>query len=122
MTVEIQAEIRKMKSGLATGPNGITVKFLEAFEDYGFDKISTLFNKIYDTVQIPPHISKSICIAPPKKPGPTKCQLHKTTGLMTNMLLVKVRIRNKIKSEIAEEQSRFVVVLGLSYPQWQYMG
>ena len=105
-----------MKSGLATGPNGITVKFLEAFEDYGFDKISTLFNKIYDTVQIPPHISKSICIAPPKKPGPTKCQLHKTTGLMTN-IPVKVSTGNKIKSEVAEEQSRFVVVLDLSYPQ-----
>ena len=52
-----------MKSGKATVPNDIS------FGDYGIDKISTLLNEFYDTGQIPPHISKSIFKALPKKPG-----------------------------------------------------
>ena len=36
-----------------------TVELLEALEDYGTDKITTLFNEIYDTGQIPPNMYKS---------------------------------------------------------------
>ena len=42
------------------------MKVLEALEDYGICKITTLLNEIYDTGQIPPDNSKSIFIALPK--------------------------------------------------------
>ena len=65
---EIWAAIRKMKLGKATGPDSISVELLEAFKNYGIDKITLLFNEIHDTGQIPPDISKSIFISLPKKP------------------------------------------------------
>ena len=65
MKDEIRAAIRKMKLINATGPVSISVELLEALEDYGIDKISTLLNEIYETGQIPSHISKSIFIALP---------------------------------------------------------
>ena len=48
-----------MKIGKATGPESISVGLLEALEDYGFDKITTLLIKIYDTGQttLHPHLS-----------------------------------------------------------------
>ena len=60
MKDEIRAAIRRMKLGKATGPGSISVELLEALEDYGIDKITTLLNEIYDTGQIPSDISKSI--------------------------------------------------------------
>ena len=45
MKYRIQAAMRKMKLGKA-----------QAFEDYGIDKITTPFNEIYDTVQMPPDL------------------------------------------------------------------
>ncbi|GFO09466.1 DNA replication licensing factor mcm8 [Plakobranchus ocellatus] len=56
---------------------------------------------------------RSIFIALPKKPGATECELHRTISLMshvTKLLLriIMMRVRNKIKPEIAEEQCGFV--------------
>ena len=59
-----------------SGPDSISVKLLEALEDYGIHKITTILNTIYETGQIPPDISKSIFITLPKKPGATKCEVH----------------------------------------------
>ena len=47
MKDEIWAAIRKMKLGKATGPDSISVELLEALEDYGINKITTLLNEIY---------------------------------------------------------------------------
>ena len=49
MKDETQAAIRKMKLGKATGPGSISMDLLEALEDYRIDKITALFNEIYDT-------------------------------------------------------------------------
>ncbi|GFO13502.1 hypothetical protein PoB_004000700 [Plakobranchus ocellatus] len=49
MKDEVQAAIRKMKTGKATGSDGISVELIEALGDYGVDKVTTLLNEIYDT-------------------------------------------------------------------------
>ncbi|GFN99673.1 serine/threonine-protein phosphatase 6 regulatory ankyrin repeat subunit b [Plakobranchus ocellatus] len=113
MKDEVQAAIRKMKTGKATGSDGISVELIEALGDYGVDKVTILLNEIYDTGQIPTDMSRSICIALPKKPGATECELHRTISLMshvTKLLLriIMMRVRNKIKPEIPEEQCGFV--------------
>ena len=104
-----------MKLGKATGPDSITLELLEALEDYGIDKITTLLNEIFGTSQITPDISKSIhvFIALQKKPGTTESELNRTTSLMSHITKIllrttMMRVRNKIKPEIADKQCDFV--------------
>ncbi|GFS15743.1 LINE-1 retrotransposable element ORF2 protein [Elysia marginata] len=113
MIDEVRAAIRKMKSGKATGPDGVAVEMIEALEEYWVEMLTSLLNEIYDTGEIPADISRSVIIALPKKPGATDCELHRTISLMshvTKILLrvVMMRIRSKIKPEIADEQYGFV--------------
>ncbi|GFO23298.1 RNA-directed DNA polymerase from mobile element jockey-like [Plakobranchus ocellatus] len=113
MKEEVETAIKKMKHGKATSPDNISVALIEALEDFGIGKVTHLLNEIYDVGQIPTDLSKSIFIALPKKPGATECELHRTISLMSHItkILLKIimlRIRNKIKPEIAEEQCGFV--------------
>ncbi|GFO36321.1 endonuclease-reverse transcriptase [Plakobranchus ocellatus] len=119
MKEEVETAIKKMKHGKATGPDNISVELIEALEDFGIGKVTHLLNEIYDTGQIPTDLSKSIFIPLPKKPGATECELHRTISLMSHItkILLKIimlRIRNKIKPEIAEEQCGFVEDQGTS--------
>ena len=60
MKDEVREAIRKMKTGKATGPDGLSIKLIEALEEYGIEKVTTLLNEIYDTGQIPVDMSRSI--------------------------------------------------------------
>ncbi|GFS26516.1 LINE-1 retrotransposable element ORF2 protein [Elysia marginata] len=113
MKDEVRAAIRKMKAGKATGPDGVAVEMIEALEEYRVEKLTSLLNNIYDTGEIPTDISRPVFIALSKKPGATECKLHRTISLtshVTKILLrvVMMRIRSKIKPEIADEQYGFV--------------
>ena len=113
MKDEVREAMRKMKTGEATGPDGLSIELIEALEEYGIEKVTTLLNEIYDTGQIPVDMSRSIFIALPKKPGVTDCELHRTISLLSQVtkLLLRIiimRVRNKINPEIAEEQCSFV--------------
>ncbi|GFS24491.1 endonuclease-reverse transcriptase [Elysia marginata] len=110
---EVRSAIRKMKTGKATGPDGVSIELIEALEDYGTEQVTAILNSIYETGNIPADISKSIFIALPKKPGAVECEHHRTISLMSHItkILLKVimmRVRNKIKPEIAAEQCGFV--------------
>ncbi|GFS21672.1 RNA-directed DNA polymerase from mobile element jockey-like [Elysia marginata] len=108
MKDEVRAAIRKMIADKATGPDGVAVEMIEALEEYGVEKLTSLLNEIYDTGEIPLDISRSVFIALPKKPGATECELHPTISLMSHvtkiLLRVVMRIRSKIKPGIADEQ------------------
>ncbi|GFO03075.1 endonuclease-reverse transcriptase [Plakobranchus ocellatus] len=116
MKEEVETAIKKMKYGKATGPDNISVELIEALEDFGIGKVTHLLNEIYDTRQIPTDLSMSIFIAVPKKPGATECELHRTMSHITKILLkiIMLRIKNKIKPEIVEEQCGFVEDTGTS--------
>ena len=108
MKDEVREAMKKMKTGKATGPDGLSIELIEALEEYGIEKVTTLLNENYDTGQIQVDMSRSIFIALPKKPGATDCELHRTISLMshvTKLLLriIMMRVRNKINPEIAEE-------------------
>ena len=83
MEEEIKAAIRKMKLCKVTCPNSISVEFLEALEDNGFDKITTLLTqtKSMTAVRFLKTFSKSIFIALPKKPEALECKLNRTISL-----------------------------------------
>ena len=58
-------------------------------------------------------MKKSIFIAIPKKTATTECEQHRTISLMSHITkillrIIMMRVRNKIKPEIAEEQCGFV--------------
>ena len=95
MKDETQAAIRKMKLGKATGPGSISMDLLEALEDYRIDKITTLFNEIYDTGQIRPDISKSTFIALPKKPRATQYELHRTISFKSQNICKNLHVSQK---------------------------
>ena len=52
MKDEVREAMRKMKKGKANGPDGLSIELIEALEEYGIEKVTTLLNEIYDTGQI----------------------------------------------------------------------
>ena len=61
----------------------------------------------------------SVFIAFPKKAGTTECELHRTITLMSHdtkilLRIAMMRVRNKIRPEIAEKQCRFMEGKGMS--------
>ena len=74
---------------------------------YGIDRVTTLLNEIYQTSP------KFIFITLPKKRGATECELYRSISLLSDIIkillrIIRMRVRNKIKPEIAKEQCRFV--------------
>ena len=62
---------------------------------------------------------KSVFIALPKKAGATECELHRTINIMSHVTkillrIVMMRVRNKVRPEIAEEQFGSVEGKGMS--------
>ncbi|GFO20090.1 endonuclease-reverse transcriptase [Plakobranchus ocellatus] len=75
---EVEAAIKKMKNGKATGPDNIPVEIIKALDTLGIDLRTKLLNAIYDSGTVPEDICKSVFIVVPKTPGATECELHRT--------------------------------------------
>ena len=108
MKDEVRAAIQNMNGGKATDPDNIAIEHIEALEEFGISKTRILLNEIYDTGHIPKDMLKSVFIALPKKAGAAECELHHTISLMTHVTkillrIVMMRVRNKIRPEIAED-------------------
>ena len=63
----------------------MSVELLDALEEHGIVKITTLLKKIFDSGQVPPDFSNFIFIALPKKPEGRECELHRTISLMSHI-------------------------------------
>ena len=110
---EVEAAIKKMKNGKATGPDNIPVEIIVALDDLGIEAVTKLLNSIYDSGKIPSDLLKSIFIALPKSPGATECEMHRTISLMSHFtkILLRVlmkRMRNSLRPEISRTQFGFV--------------
>ena len=106
---EVAKAIRSMPKKKAPGPDDITI---QALDDFGIQWLTALANKIYNEGHFPDEMSKSIFITLPKKPGTTKCELHRTISLMSHMtkLILKIllqRVRGRSRGEISEEKFGF---------------
>ena len=93
----IRAAMRKMRLGKATGPGSLSVELLEALEDFGIDKITTLFNKNEWHQTSPDPYSSHEC----DLDGMDSFMSHITKILLST---ITMRFGNKIKPEIAEKQ------------------
>ncbi|GFN88795.1 endonuclease-reverse transcriptase [Plakobranchus ocellatus] len=105
---EVEAAIKKMKNGKATGPDNIPVEIIKALDNLGIDLTTKRLNAIYDSVTIPEDLCKSVFIVLPKTPGATECELHRTISLMSHFtkILLRVsmhRMRKGIRPEISQK-------------------
>jgi len=110
---EIEKAIEQTKENKAVGPDEISVEMIKALDAIGLNVLHDLFNRIYNTGNIPSVLTKSIFIALPKKPGATECQDHRTISLMSHLTKIFLRIimnrmKNKVHFEISEEQYGFM--------------
>jgi len=53
LTTEVEAAIKNMKNGKATGPNNVEAEFLKLLHEGWIKWITRIFNNIYDTGNIP---------------------------------------------------------------------
>ena len=112
LSSEIERALKKMKNGKAAGGDEITSEMLKALGDFGIDKLTLLFNKIYDTGFLPEEMLSSTFITLPKKPKANECGDDRTLSLMSHItkLLLRViqeRIYKKIDDEVGETQFGF---------------
>ena len=119
MKDEVRAAIKMMKHGKALGPDDVVIEEVEALGEFGIEKVTDILNEIYHNGEIPTEMSKPIFIALPKKPGATEYELHRTINLkshVTKVLLrvIMMRVLNKIRPEIAEEQCGFMEGKGIA--------
>ena len=110
---EVEAAIKKMKFGKATGPDNIPIEIIVTLEDLGINVVTKLLNSIYDSGEIPDDMLKSVFIALPKSPGAIECELHRTISLMSHFtkILLRVlmrRMRKSLRPEISKTQFGFV--------------
>ncbi|GFO04381.1 endonuclease-reverse transcriptase [Plakobranchus ocellatus] len=110
---EVEAAIKKMKNGKATGPDNIPVGITKALDNLGIDLTAKLLNAIYDSGKIPEDICKSVVIVLPKTPRATEFELHRTISLMSHFtkILLRVlmpRMRKSIRPEISPKQFGFM--------------
>ena len=92
----------EMKNIKAAGPDEIATEIITALEDFGIEKLTECINEVYDTGDIPKHLSKSIFMALPNKPGAIECELHRTISLMSHIIKMLLRViilrtRSRIK-------------------------
>src|SRR5215469_11510433 len=81
---EVEDAMNKMKFGKAVGSDGIALEMLKALGNFAVEKITTLANKIYETLELTSHISKSVFIAIPKVQGTLECEKHRTITKVTS--------------------------------------
>ena len=109
---EVEKAIKDAPIGKAPGEDGISAEAIKLLEDFGTEKLTELFNEVYDSGHIPDDLLKSVYTTLPKKPKATKCEEHRTISLMPHVMKIFLKIileRNKerINVEIGDEQFGF---------------
>ena len=113
MQSEIKSALQQTKQRKSTGPDGVSVKMLQALRNFGVEKLTEIANDLYNSDDIPEELTKSMFVPIPKKPGMLKCEQYRTISLMSHVIkiflrVILKRIRRAILPEIAPEQFGFV--------------
>ena len=98
---EVELALKQTKGGKAPGEDQITSEMWKALGSFGTDKLTKLFNHIYDTGQFPDDLVKSIFIPLPKKPKASDCGDYRLISLMPHITKIFLRVvQNRIKQTI----------------------
>ena len=100
----MEAAIKETKDDKAPGEDMITSEMWKALGSFGVDKLTQLFNSIYNSGQFPEDLVKSIFIPLPKKPMANECGDHRLISLMPHATKIFLRvILNRVKQRIDVE-------------------
>ena len=103
---EVEAAIKSMRNGKATGNDKISKEVIEACEDLGTEKSVDLANNIYSSGVIPSQMKESVFITIPKKGDLLKCSNYRLISLMSHVTKIILRVlMNRIKKKIYAEES-----------------
>ena len=110
---KLKMHLGKTKTGKFLGLDEIPTEAIKALDEFGFEKLSNLVNKIYHTGHLPDDMLQNVFVTLPKKPKVIDCGGDfRTISLMshTTKILLRIileRMKWKINSEIGEEQFGF---------------
>ena len=119
MKEEVEAAIAYMKRGKAVGEDGIDAEVIQVLGEFAVEKLTSLFQKMYESGYIVESLCESVFIALPKVEGTLECNKHRTLSIMsqTTKILLRIilkRIRTKLKTQISDQQFGFVPGKGTS--------
>ena len=109
---EIQTAIESMAYNKAAGCDNITAEMMKAMEEEHLDYLLKLFNKIWDTMQVPEDWKKGVIVKIPKKGNLSDCNNWRGITLLSvvSKVFSKVllnRIRAGVDRRLREEQAGF---------------
>ena len=109
---EVAKAIRISKNGKAPGPDGLTSEMIKALDRFSIEKLTVLYNEIYECGHLPNDFLDSVFITLPKKPKAKECSDFRTISLMSHHLkifltIILGRMKNKLNQENGKEQFGF---------------
>lgn len=118
---EVIKALEQTKDGKAAGCDEIPAEFLRLINENNLNIVLDLFNKIYDSGQIPSDWLKSTFITLPKKANSKKCSEYRLISLMSHTLkvflrVIHSRIRTKLEQSIGNTQFGFRCGYGTREP------
>lgn len=88
--------VRDMKAGKAAGPDEVHGELLKTLhDDDHLTVLTSLFNKIYRTGQLPQDWLQSTFIPLPKKPNAKRCEEFRTISLMSHVLKLFLKVLHR---------------------------
>ena len=112
LKTEVRTAIKRAKTNKAPGADGVTTEMIKALEEFGVEKLSDLYNDIYESGNLPEDFLESVFVTLPKKPKARECSDFRTISLMSHTLKIFLqvilgRIRNKLNAQNGQEQFGF---------------
>ena len=109
---EVKKALKNSQLGKAPGDDGVTTEMLKILEEFGAEKLTNLYNEIYNTGIFPEELLKSVFITLPKQPRATDCSNFRTISLMPHTLkiflkIIQDRIGKIIDNEVGPTQFGF---------------
>jgi hypothetical protein len=110
--VEVKEALKRMKTGKATGPDGIPIEVWKCLGEVGVSWLCRLFNKILVTKKMPDEWRRSIVVPIYKNKGDIQnCTNYRGIKLMSHTMKLWERIieqRLRKKTKISENQFGFM--------------
>ena len=85
---EVRKAIKNSQLGKAPGDDGVTTEMIKILEEFGVEKLTTLYNEIYQSGIFQEELLISVFITLPKQPRATDCSNFRTISLMPHTLKI----------------------------------
>jgi len=109
---EVEAAIKRLKNNKTPGPDQIHGEVFKLLDTEQIKLLTTLYNKIYESGQIPNDWLLSTFIPIPKKKNAINCSDHRIISLMSHALkillnIIQARVYRKLDENISNTQFGF---------------